>query len=205
MSQAAAAYNIGYGVVPAIVTKGYDKLARVKVRFPWMGEKDESDWLPVAAPMAGANRGVFFMPEQDDLVLVAFAYGDVDNGYVIAGLWSSADKPPDEAREKRQLKSKSGHVILLDDTKDAERISIRDKSGNEIVLDAKENTITITSGGDLTVTAKGKLTLKSDKDVSISGSNVKIEAQQKVSAKGDEMALNGSSGVKVNDGALEVV
>jgi len=47
--------------------------------------------------------------------------------------------------------------------------------------------------------------VQSDKDVSIKGANVTIEAQQKLAAKGQSMALNGPQGVKVNDGALEVV
>jgi uncharacterized protein involved in type VI secretion and phage assembly len=47
------------GVVPAMVTRNddKDKLGRVRVRYPWMGPKQESDWLHVAAPAAGAGHG----------------------------------------------------------------------------------------------------------------------------------------------------
>jgi phage baseplate assembly protein V len=193
-----------HSLVPATVTRSYHKLGRVKVRFPWMGDKQESNWIAVAAPAAGAKCGLFFMPEENDQVLVAFSYGHVERSYIIGVLWSDANKPPDEDREKRQFKSRSGHTITLDDTKDAELISIIDKSGDyKIVLDTKNKTITIESGDKLTITAKNNLTLESKSgDISIKGNNVTIEAKAKLAAKGGEMALNGK--VNVNNGALEV-
>jgi phage baseplate assembly protein V len=199
--------SINYSVVPATVTKNDDQLGRVRVRFPWMEERAESDWLAVAGPGAGSDRGLYYVPQVNDLVLVAFSYGQADKGYVIGSLWSSADKPPSGGDpNKRTLKSVSGHVITLDDTKDAERISIVDKSGeNLITLDTKTKTITIESGGDITIKAKGNLALHSDKDLAITGKTVTLEATSKLAAKGREMALNGPQGVKVNDGALEVV
>lgn len=198
---------IHHSIVVATVTKRYDQLARVKVRFPWMDEKQESDWIAVAAPMAGKERGVFFMPEEDDQVLVAYSHSHVEPSYVIGAVWSDVQKPPASDRAKRTIKSASGHTITLDDTKDAEMMSIVDKSGkNKIVLDAKHNKLTIECGGDLTITADGKISIESKKDdVSIKGKTVTIEAQQKLAAKGNEMALNGPTGVKINDGALEVV
>lgn len=199
--------SINYSVVPATVTKNDDPLGRVKVRFPWMDDPAESDWLAVAGPGAGEGRGLFYLPEVKDLVLVAFSFGQLDQGYVIGSLWSSVDKPPGGGdRNKRTLRSVSGHVVTLDDTKDAERISIVDKSGgNKITLDTKANTIIIESGGDLTIKATGNLALHSDKDVTIEGKTVSVTASRKLAAKANEVAINGPQGVKINDGALEVV
>lgn len=206
MTAQAASVLFHHSLVPATVTRSYHKLGRVKVRFPWMTDDQESDWVRVTAPAAGDRCGVFFMPEEHDQVLVAFSHSHIERSYVLGVLWSNASKPPDEDRAKRQLKSRSGHTITLDDTKDAEQISIIDKSGkNRIVLDAKNNTIAIECGGDLTITAEGNLALKSKtKDVSIDGDNVTLTAKTKLAAKGQDMALNGAEGVKVNDGALEV-
>jgi len=194
-----------HSLVPAIVTKSYHKLGRVKVRFPWMTDKQESNWIAVTAPAAGAKCGLFFMPEENDQVLVAFSYGHVERSYIIGVLWSEANKPPDEDRAKRQLTSRSGHTVTLDDTKDAEQISIIDKSTkNKIVLDTKAKTITIESDDKLTITAKGNLVLESTGgDVSIKGKNVTIEATANLAAKGKAMTLDGTS-VNVNNGALEV-
>jgi phage baseplate assembly protein V len=206
MTAPATSFLFRHSLVPATVTKSYHKLGRVKVRFPWMTDKQESDWVRVAAPAAGDKCGVFFMPEEHDQVLVAFSHSHIERSYVLGVLWSNASKPPDEDRAKRQLKSRSGHVITLDDTKDAEQITIVDKSTkNKIVLDAKNNTITIECGGDLTIEAEGKLALKSkSKDVSIDGQNITLTAGTKLAAEGKQMELKGPSGVKINDGALEV-
>ena len=198
-----------HSLVPATVTKSYHKLGRVKVRFPWMTDKQESDWVRVAAPTAGKECGLFFMPEENDQVLVALSRSHVERSYIIGVLWSNASKPPDEDRNKRQLTSRSGHTITLDDTKDAEQISIIDKSGkNKIELDAENKTITITCAGDLTIKAAGKLTLESGagKSVSITGGTVAIEAKTgDVSMKAKTtMALDGSK-VNINGSALEVV
>jgi uncharacterized protein involved in type VI secretion and phage assembly len=196
-----------HSLVPATVTKSYHKLGRVKVRFPWMSDKQESDWVRVAAPTAGNKCGLFFMPEENDQVLVALSQSHIGRSYIIGVLWSNASKPPDEDRSKRQLTSRSGHTITLDDTRDAEQISIIDKSGkNKIVLDASGDKVklTIESGGDLTITATGKLALNSDDDVTIKGANVTIEATAKLAAKGSTMTLDGKS-VNVNSGALEVM
>ena len=123
-----------YGVAMAIVTnnKDPDGLARVKVRLPWISDDVESDWARVVSPMAGAGRGLYILPEVDDEVLVAFEHGNPSTPYVLGGLWNGKDKPPeansDGKNDIRVLKSRSGHVIRLDDTAGAERIEIVDKS-----------------------------------------------------------------------------
>ena len=52
------------GVVPAIVTSLDDpkKQGRIKLKFPKLASSLESAWAPVAAPLAGKQRGAFFMP-----------------------------------------------------------------------------------------------------------------------------------------------
>lgn len=207
MTALATPFLFRHSLVPATVTKSYHKLGRVKVRFPWMTDKQETDWVRVAAPAAGKESGVFFMPEEHDQVLVAFSHSHIERSYVLGVLWSNASKPPDEDRARRQIKSRSGHTITLDDTKDAELISIVDKSTkNKIVLDAKNNKITIECDGELTIKAKNKLSLESENDdVSINGQNITLTASTKLAAEGKQMELKGPSGVKINDGALEVM
>jgi uncharacterized protein len=149
-----------YGVVTAVVTnnKDPDKLGRVKLRFPWLSERDESWWARVATPMAGHERGVFFLPEVDDHVLVAFEHGDVRVPFVVGALWSGGEatrnKPPttneDGRNNVRVIKSRSGHVIRLDDTDRAEKIEIVDKTEkSSIVIDAVAKTIAISGIGDV--------------------------------------------------------
>ena len=92
------------GVAIGIVTSVNDPEGRGRVRlnFPWL-DLNSSDWAPVAAPMAGSKRGVFFMPEVDDEVLVAFEHGDFDHPFVVGFLWNGVDKPPETDRKNRVI------------------------------------------------------------------------------------------------------
>src|SRR5664280_3415392 len=105
------------GVVVGVVTNNQDPdgFGRVKVKFPWLSDVDESDWARVAAPMAGNKRGFYFLPEVDDEVLVAFEHGDVRFPYVLGALWNGKDAPPatngDGKNNVRVIQSRSGHVI----------------------------------------------------------------------------------------------
>ncbi len=149
-----------YGVVIAIVTNNQDPegLGRVKVTFPWLSEEDESEWARLAVPMAGQDRGIYFLPEVDDEVLVAFEQGDIRFPYVIGALWNGEDAPPanneNGQNDIRVIKSRSGHVIRLNDEEGKETIEIIDKSEqNSLIFHTESNTISIESQGDITLSA----------------------------------------------------
>ncbi|MEB3360470.1 MAG: phage baseplate assembly protein V [Synechococcales bacterium] len=219
-----------YGVTIAVVTniKDSEGLGRVKVKFPWLSSDDESPWARVLTPMAGGDRGFYFLPEVDDEVLVAFEHGDMAFPYILGGLWNGKDKPPekndDGKNNKRLIKSRSGHMIILDDTKDQEQVIIQDKTGkNKIAIDCEKNSMTIQVEEDLTIEAKGKIVLKStDADMAIECKNLNIKTQENceidagsnctigAKSKGEFTAKSGleincSAGVKMNNGALEVM
>ncbi len=170
-----------YGVVVGIVTNNKDDSGqgRVKVKFPWLSDADESNWARIVTPMARNDRGMYFLPEPDDEVLVVFEQGLVHRPYVIGALWNGKDKPPagnaDGENNVRVIKSRSGHTITLDDTTGAEKITIEDGAHqSSITLDAAQGSLSITSEGDLMVRVKGKLTLQSEGDVNIRGLRVSI-------------------------------
>jgi phage protein D/phage baseplate assembly protein gpV len=216
------------GVVPAMVTNlnDPDDLGRVKVKYTWLGEI-ESWWARIASPMAGSERGFFYLPEVNDEVLIAFEHGDVHRPYIIGALWSSTDKPPKKNSEatasgkvnQRVLKtrqghliilddkqgeeqisvtSKSGHTVILDDKSGSEKITIKDKTGNNsMVIDSTKNSMTIAVNGDFHVTAKGKITLESTQDMTLD-----TKAQAKFNAVGplniESKAPAAVKGVKVD-------
>ncbi|NJM41973.1 MAG: phage tail protein [Anaerolineae bacterium] len=180
-----------YGVALGVVTnnKDPDKLGRVKVKLPWMDDQAESNWARIVSPMAGKERGFYFLPEVDDEVLVAFEHGNPEYPFVMGGLWNGKDKPPlgndDGKNDVRLIKSRSGHVIRLTDKQGEEKIEIVDKTNkNSIVISTKDNTITISAEADITIqSTKGKLKL-SGKGVEInSTAEVKIEAKQNMDLK----------------------
>jgi phage protein D len=208
------------GVVTGLVTNlnDPDNLGRVKVKYAWLGDI-ESDWVRIASPMAGPERGFMYLPEVNDEVLLAFAYGDVHHPYIIGALWNSQDKPPIPNSQavggglvnQRIIKTRSGHVIILDDTAGAEQIIIRDKTEkNEMVIDSAKNSMSIKVDGDFSVDAKGKITLKSQQDMLLetkangtwnttgnqklnATGNLNAEAKANVSVKGIQVTVEGTA------------
>jgi uncharacterized protein involved in type VI secretion and phage assembly len=155
------------GVAIAVVTNNKDpeNLARVKVKYPWRNSEDESYWARILTFMGGNDRGGYFLPEVEDEVLVAFENGDIDHPVILGSLWSGKMKPPekntDGKNNRRLIKSRSGHKIILDDTQGAEKIEIFDKSDNNLIrIDTSSNTIEITSNQDIKLKApQGKISL----------------------------------------------
>ncbi len=174
-----------YGVVIGVVTnnKDPDNLGRVKVKFPWLSDTDESYWARIATPMAGKQRGIYFLPEVEDEVLVVFEQGDVRFPYIIGSLWNGKDTPPETNKngknDIRLIKSRSGHVIRLNDEKGKETIEIIDKNNNNsIKFDTATNTISITSAKDITLSApKGMIKLNAQKIDIQSSTNTNINAK----------------------------
>ena len=192
------------GVVVGQVTNTQDPdgLGRVKVRFPWLSNDDESFWARVATPMAGKERGFYFLPDVGDEVLVAFEQGDARFPYVLGGLWNGQDKPPeknDDTNSARSIKSRSGHVIRLDDKNGEEKIEIIDKRGNKIVFDTTKNTFTFTSNKDIVLSAASgtikldaqKIEIKSSADTKIeSGAGMDVKATGAMNIKGATVNIN---------------
>ncbi len=225
------AHGLVQGVVVGIVTnlKDPDDLGRVKVKYPWLGDNIESDWVRLASPMAGSGRGLLYLPEVNDEVLIAFEHGDVHHPYIVGALWSNTDKPlkpnsevvgSDGKVNQRIIKTRAGHVILLDDKEGAEQVSITSKSGhtvilddksgsesitikdktgnNKMVIDSTKNSMAINVNGDFTVEAKGKVSIKSTQDMS-------LEATTKASIKGTTgLSLDGTAQAELKGATVSI-
>jgi len=158
-------------------------LGRVRLKFPALSDDEIGHWARVVVLMAGADRGTFFLPEVGDEVLVAFEQGDIARPYVLGGLWNGKDKPPDPNADGknnlRLVKSRSGHLIRLDDSDGAEKIEIVDKSGNNsIAFDTASNTIVITSAADVTIDARqGTFTVNAQAIELATSAGIEVKAQ----------------------------
>jgi uncharacterized protein involved in type VI secretion and phage assembly len=194
-------YRAAPSIAVALVTDNQDpdNMNRVKVKYPAFSDADSSYWARIATPSAGNDRGFQFLPEVNDEVLVAFEQGDINQPYVIGSLWNGQDSPPQsasDAKDKRMIKSRSGHVIILDDTSGSEKIIIKDKTGSNVVqIDSSSNEMKISMEGETKIIAKGKISLESDQEVSIKGQmGVKIEGMQ--------VDIKGSAALKMDGGAM---
>jgi phage protein D/phage baseplate assembly protein gpV len=194
--------SVWNGVVPAIVTNNRDEqnMGRVKVKFPWLDTSLESDWARVAAVGAGNSMGLWWLPEVNDEVLVAFEHGDFNHPYVVGSLWNGKDAPPETTTntvkggkvQTRMLRTRAGHTIRLSDDDGEQVIEIFDAAdATHIKLDAKARTLEIISKGD--VTLKTSTNLKIDATSSIemkANASIKIEAQGELTLKGAMVKIN---------------
>jgi phage protein D/phage baseplate assembly protein gpV len=172
------------GLVIGVVTDNQDPegWGRVKVKYPWLSPDHASDWARVVAPGAGADRGIEFLPEIDDEVLVGFEMGDIGHPYVLGGLWNGQDAPPQKSSDaiasgkvqKRIVRSRTGHQVVLDDAEGGGSITIADSRGNTIALDTATNALSMKVSGDITLDAGGQITIKGAGPVTVKGAVINL-------------------------------
>lgn len=187
------------GVVVGIVESLDDPedIGRVKVTYPHLGD-EVSDWCRLVAPFAGPRRGAFFRPEVDDEVLVVYEHGDPRQPYVLGGVWSKTDPPPpDDGRKTdnnwRFLRSRSGHLVKLDDTAGAEVIEISDGGGTtRVVLETAAGKVRVESdGGDVEVSAPGGAVKILAQTIEIKATGTaSLEAGGSLTLKGATVSIN---------------
>jgi uncharacterized protein involved in type VI secretion and phage assembly len=201
-----------FGVAAGIVANNHDPdgLGRVKVKYPWLSDDNESDWVRIATLMAGPERGSFFLPEVGDEVLCAFEHGDINRPLVIGALWNGVDKPPEKnsngRNNIRKIRSRSGHEIIFNDDNAAqqEKVEIRTNAGHKIVLDdslgQEKIEITDKTGSNSVIidSVQNNVTISSSLQLKIKASIIEIEADSMLTIKaGAILTLQGSL-VKIN-------
>ena len=169
-----------------------DKAGRVKVKLPVFADDHESGWVRVATPGAGGTRGFQMLPAVNDEVLVGFEHGDPSRPFVIGGLWSKKNKPPEAAFqnngvvEKQTWTSGKGHAIEISDASDGE-INLKFK-GNKSALNLK----------------KSEVKLVGDSKVKIEASEIEVVATGKLTLKGRQVEVNGSQDVTIKGGMIKL-
>jgi len=192
------------GVAIALVTQNKDEdgLCRVKVRYPWHEKPRESYWARLAMPMAGKERGLVFIPEVGDEVVVAFEREDLRFPYILGALYNGEDKPPlannDGKNDRRILKSRKKHYLLFDDGKKGV-VELTHEKGRKIILDdngfvvqdEKGNVVKVDSNsGAMTIEAKGQLNIKAA-TISIEATGtLEVKANATLTIRGSLVNIN---------------
>ncbi|MCX6045117.1 MAG: VgrG-related protein [Chloroflexi bacterium] len=181
------------GVAPAIVTNTDDPngWGRVKLKYPWMSDSEESDWARVLGMGAGAAAGFASIPAVDDEVLVTFVHGDFGSPIVLGGLWNGKDTlppPVDNAAEgeKPQVRTwytPKGHHITLYDNAD-NKMEIVTAGGLSIILNDAGAEITVHSGGKVILQSDGDMQLEAGGNLQIkAGANLDLQATANLNAQ----------------------
>jgi phage protein D/phage baseplate assembly protein gpV len=197
------------GAVPAVVTEVKDdpeSLNRVKVKFPWLDDSFSSDWARVVMLGAGKDRGLAFLPEIDDEVLVCFEQGDFRRPYVLGGLYNGTDTPKDAgslvdsasgAIAVRAITTRVGHQLKYTDADSGKGIKLA--TGGEQVeslqLDAAGHSITIESSGNITIKAgdSGTVSIKA-------GTSMTLEATSSLELKAPTVKVSGDGQIEIKSG-----
>lgn len=143
------------GVHPGVVVDNQDPdgLGRVKVRLPWSpdpGQEEYAVWARLATLMGGPDRGTWFVPENDDEVLVAFGGGQPGAPYVVGALWNGKDAPPvpmNQDNDIRAIVSRADLRITFDDTSGAVKLTLSTPGGRKVTLDDGGGAVRIEDAG----------------------------------------------------------
>lgn len=201
-------------------------LGRVRVQFEWQREISQSTpWIKTSTPYAGSGRGLYFVPEKGEEVLVGFQGGNPEKPYVMASGYNANEKSgfADSGNNIKAIRTRSGHTIELNDTDGEEEIHIYNKDKkNMIVLSSKDKNIRIVSEGDILMQGKNiqltaeesilmeakekEISLKANEKISAESKDITLKAVKDIVADGKEIALKaktkvdlkGGSGVDVN-------
>jgi uncharacterized protein involved in type VI secretion and phage assembly len=157
-----------------------ESLNRVQVRLISYSDIDGQDlplWARVVAPFAGDDRGVFFMPDLDDEVLVVFLQGDTRYPLVLGGLWSGANAAPASIGAAgnivKRIRSKNGIQITLEDQQGQETLTL-ETPGAVTIEDANGNSVKLEVSG-ITVQAASTVKVQAAK-VDVSAGLVNVDA-----------------------------
>ncbi|BAO90267.1 phage baseplate assembly protein V [Caballeronia cordobensis] len=192
-----------YGVAIGTVVNNVDSTgqARVQLMLPWL--PGYQPWARLATLMAGMARGTYFVPMVGDEVLVAFNHGDVREPFVVGALWNTLDRPPSlsptDAVTRRLVRSPLGHELEFDDA--LQTVTLKSNLLSKVTLAADKAeistpTASVTVGklGDVTITAKTRLTL----DAPV----IEIKAKASLTVQSQGVATLKASGACVVQGSV---
>lgn len=220
-----------HGVVVGVVTDNNDmqKLGRVKVKIPSLGDTFQTNWAPVVYPGAGGGmgqdgRGLQVVPEVGDHVVVAFEQGDVNFPYVLGGFYTSIQKPPHANYVTagkvtgRKLSAQNGDHFLLDQTTGNEQIVISSKDGKvkvtmgtgpatnkHVVQIETDYDVVVKAGHDASVSAMNNVSVEAKNQLAIkAAAAMSLESQANLSLKGATVKIEGSGPVEVKGAVIKL-
>jgi uncharacterized protein involved in type VI secretion and phage assembly len=190
---------------------------KVRVKYPSLGDAAESAWARVAYPSAGKGRGLMFMPEIGDEVVVAFEHGDTRRPVVIGSLFNAKDEPSQEMLGGQPR----GGAFVLHTPQDADirtdkKFMVAAKEKVEITVEsgkdgqgsfklAPKDAVEISGGTTIKLQGSGKIEISSSADVTVKGTGgVTVEATGNLKLKGSMVDIEGTGGVQIKGATINI-
>lgn len=204
---------------------------KIQVSIPVLQAETDGFWARLGHFYGSSGFGSFFIPEIGDEVILGFFNDDPSHPVVLGSLYSSKNKPAYELTAENNTKAivtRSKMKLTFDDDKkiitlltpgnntivisdDGKSILLQDQNSNKVELNSSG--ITLDSPKDISITAKGKITLDatnnveitSKADVKATGLNVACTANVGFTAKGSATAEVSASGTTTIKGAMVMI
>jgi len=183
---------------------------RVQVSFDFASTGSYA-WLRVLTPNAGSsqvvsqNRGMVFIPEKGDQVMIGFEYGDPNRPYVMGSLFHGKNgKGGGQDNAEKSIITKSGIRIVFND--ESRSLHIEDPSGNTWDMDGNGN-INVTAPYQITFNSEN-IVFNASKDItSNAGNSVGIRAANLISTNSEVMSqfVNGQWALQANNSLLNTL
>jgi uncharacterized protein involved in type VI secretion and phage assembly len=194
------------GVALAEVVNNIDPTnqGRVQLSLPWL--PDVKPWGRVASGSGGPERGMYFIPQVGDEVLVAFHHGDVREVYVIGSLWSSNQKPPTKSTldpvNRRVIRTPAGHEIELDDLEKS--VTVKTATGHTLRMEPSKVEMS-TNGGSAKVLMEtsGAISVTANVSIELKAPQITLDATM-LELKGSTAKLTADALCQIQGGMVKI-
>lgn len=183
----------------AFVTDNYDPkgLGRVRVKFHWMNGSEKTPWIRVTSPHGGGGKGMFFIPEVGEEVIVGFEGDSAVKPYIIGTVYhgQANNAFSNGGNDVKALQTRSGNKLIMNDAEGS--VLAEDKDGNRVHMDGAGN-ITVKSNKMMTmVCGKSKIEMKEDGTITINGKTITSTASEegKIESGGSSLTLTSKGDV----------
>ncbi|MDH6310039.1 type VI secretion system secreted protein VgrG [Dysgonomonas sp. PFB1-18] len=190
-----------------------DGLGRVRVEFPFAEDRQSATWMRVMTPSAGSsdivnkNRGMVFVPEEGDQVMVGFEFGDPNRPFVMGSMFHG--KNTEGGGINNAIKSmmfRSGIKFVFND--DEGSVHLEDPSGSTYDFDGKGNiavnavkNMNLTVGENMTIDIGENLDVSVGKDATSNiGGNQKTDVGETIEVSANERKENIDQNADINIG-----
>lgn len=162
----------------ALVTDNHDPkgLGRIRVRFHWMKPGEKTPWLRVSSPHGGGSKGMFFIPELGEEVIVGFEGNSPTKGYIDGTVYhgKANNTYSNAGNDVKALQTRSGNRMVMND-KDGS-VFMSDKGGANSLMDGAGNIVTnaavkttVNVGGTKDAPPQSVMTMDAEGNIVIDG------------------------------------
>jgi type VI secretion system secreted protein VgrG len=181
----------------ALVTDNHDPngMGRVRVKFHWMKGSQKTPWIRVTSPHGGGGKGMFFIPELGEEVIIGFEGDSAVKPYVIGTVYHGKANSTfsNSGNDIKALQSRSGNKLILDDA--AKSVLLSDGAGNQTFHDGAGNIITSSTESITLTCGESTIVMKKDGSILINGKNISSIATENIVSQGKNIGMAADEGL----------